>query len=159
MTKPVIAPVIPPVSSPEIAPVIVPATLAEMARLHAASFTLPSPWSEREIAATLASPLCFALMRETGFLLGQVVAGEAELLTVAVDPTARRQGTGRALVEAFLTEAKARGAESAFLEVAETNAAARSVYSAAGFGQTGRRKGYYRGAGQVVDAILMGRSL
>lgn len=130
-----------------------------MARLHAASFKLPAPWSEAEIAATLASPFNFALLRETGFLLGKVVAGEAELLTVAVDPAARRQGIGRALVEAFLVEAKARGAESAFLEVAENNAAARSVYAAAGFRQTGRRKGYYRGAGLVVDAILMGRAI
>jgi ribosomal-protein-alanine N-acetyltransferase len=130
-----------------------------MARLHADSFTLPAPWSEAEIASTLASPFSFALIRDTGFLLGQVVAGEAELLTIAVDPAARRQGTGRALVEAFLAEATARGAETAFLEVAETNAAARSVYAATGFQQTGRRKGYYRGAGQVVDAILMGRRL
>jgi ribosomal-protein-alanine N-acetyltransferase len=130
-----------------------------MARLHAASFTLPAPWSEGEFAATLASPFNFALIRETGFLLGKVVAGEAELLTIAVDPAARRQGTGRALVEAFLAEARRRDAETAFLEVAETNAAARSVYDAAGFGQTGRRRGYYRGAGLVVDAILMGRSI
>lgn len=130
-----------------------------MARLHAASFVLPAPWSESEFASTLNSPFSFALTQDKGFLLGQVVAGEAELLTIAVAPEARRQGTGRALVEAFMTEARSRGAETAFLEVAETNLAARSVYAAAGFAQTGRRKGYYRGAGQVVDAILMGRSL
>lgn len=130
-----------------------------MARLHQASFTLPAPWSEAEIVSTLASPFSFALTRAEGFLLGQVVAGEAELLTLAVAPAARRQGLGRALVEGFLAEARARGAETAFLEVAETNAAARSVYAAAGFAPTGRRRGYYRGAGQVVDAILMGRSL
>jgi ribosomal-protein-alanine N-acetyltransferase len=134
-------------------------TPAEMALLHGASFTLPPPWSEAEIAATIASPFSFVLTRDAGFLLGQVVAGEAELLTLAVVPAARRQGTGRALVEAFLTESRARGAVVAFLEVAETNGAARSVYAAAGFTQTGRRKGYYRGAGQVVDAILMARNL
>jgi ribosomal-protein-alanine N-acetyltransferase len=134
-------------------------TPAEMARLHAASITLPAPWSQAEIAATIAAPFSFVLTRTTGFLLGQVVAGEAELLTIAVDPDARRHGTGRSLVAAFLTEAKVRHAEMAFLEVAETNTAARALYAAAGFNQTGRRKGYYRGAGQVVDAILMGRSL
>ena len=134
-------------------------TPAEMARLHAASFILPAPWSEGEFASTLASPFSFVLDRPAGFLLGQVVAGEAELLTICVDPAARRQGTGSTLVRAFLAEAKARGADTAFLEVAETNTAARSVYAAAGFAQTGRRKGYYRGAGQMVDAILMGRSL
>lgn len=134
-------------------------TPAEMARLHAVSFRLPAPWSEAGIAATIASPFSFALIRDTGFLLGQVVVGEAELITIAVDPVARRLGTGRALVDAFLTEARTRGAEVAFLEVAETNTAARALYTAAGFTQTGRRKGYYRGAGQIVDAILMGRRL
>lgn len=134
-------------------------TTAEMARLHAACFALPPPWSETEIAATLARPICFALTEPQGFLLGQVVAGEAELLTLAVDPEARRQGTGRKLVEAFLAEARARAADSAFLEVAETNVAARTLYEAAGFRQTGRRKGYYRAMGEVADAILMCRAL
>lgn len=130
-----------------------------MARLHAESFTLPAPWSEAEITATLASPYCFVLTQPDGFLLGQVVAGEAELMTVAVAPKAQGRGQGRALVAAFLDEARRRGAESAFLEVAETNAPARKVYAAAGFEATGRRKGYYRGAGQVIDAILMVRRL
>lgn len=130
-----------------------------MARLHGASFTLPAPWSEAEIASTLANPFVFSLLRPDAFLLGQVVAGEAELLTIAVDPQARRQGHGRALVLAFLTEARLRHADTAFLEVAETNAAARALYLGAGFVPTGRRKGYYRGADQIVDAILMGRPL
>lgn len=134
-------------------------TPAGMARLHAACFTLPPPWSEAEIAATLARPICFALTEPQGFLIGQVVAGEAELLTLAVDPETRRQGTGRRLVKAFLAEARARAADSAFLEVAETNLAARALYESAGFRQTGRRKGYYRAAGQIVDAILMARAL
>ncbi len=134
-------------------------TLAEMVRLHAASFTLPAPWSEDEIAATLARQYSFAVTQPTGFLLGQVVAGEAEVLTLAVHPDARRQGTGRALVDGFLAEAKARGAEIAYLEVAADNTAAASVYASAGFVRTGRRTGYYRGAGRVVDAILMSRSL
>ncbi|MBI1171501.1 ribosomal-protein-alanine N-acetyltransferase [bacterium] len=134
-------------------------TPAEMARLHAASFTLPPPWSEAEISATLASPFSFALTEGAGFLLGQVVAGEAELLTIAVAPAARGQGAGRALVAAFLSQARQRGAETAFLEVAETNAAARALYIAAGFVQTGRRKAYYRSPSQVIDALVMARSL
>lgn len=134
-------------------------TPAEMARLHAACFTLPPPWSGAEIAATLARPICFALTEPQGFLLGQVVAGEAELLTLAVAPEARRQGIARGLLASFLAQARARQADSAFLEVAETNLAARALYETAGFRQTGRRKGYYRAGGQAVDAILMGRAL
>ena len=130
-----------------------------MAALHAACFTLPPAWSAQELAATQEGRFSFTLERTGGFLMAQVVAGEAELLTLAVDPGARRQGIGRALVAGFLAEAKARGAESAFLEVAEGNAAARALYEGQGFSETGRRRGYYRGAGRVEDAILMGISL
>ena len=62
-----------------------------MALLHAESFTLPPPWSQAEIEATLTSPFTFVLTRPQAFLLGQVVAGEATLLTIAVAPTARRR--------------------------------------------------------------------
>lgn len=130
-----------------------------MAALHAACFTLPAPWSEAEFASTLASRFVFVLERQHGFLLGQVVAGEAELLTIAVDPQARRQGIGRSLVEGFLQEARTRGAESAFLEVSEANPGARALYEACGFATTGRRRGYYRAPGRVEDAILMGINL
>ncbi len=134
-------------------------TPAEMALLHAESFILPAPWSQAELQATLASPFTFALTRPLAFLLGQVVAGEATLLTIAVAPAARRAGVGRALVADFLDHSRQRHATSAFLEVAETNHPARALYTAAGFAPTGRRKGYYCGAGQSVDAILMGRDL
>ena len=83
-------------------------TPAEMAALHDACFTTPRPWSEAEIADLLASPLVFALTQPRAFLLGRVVAGEAELLTIAVHPDQRRAGLGGALVGAFLTEATAR---------------------------------------------------
>ena len=134
-------------------------TPAEMAQLHAASFTLPPPWSQTELEATLANPFTFALTKPLAFLVAQVVAGEATLLTIAVAPTARRLGLGRALVADFLAQSRQRQATTAFLEVAETNQAARALYAAAGFVPTGRRKGYYRATGQSVDAILMGRAL
>lgn len=139
-------------------------TPAAMAALHAASFTTPRPWSASEIAALLDSPLVFALhdsaQDPAGFLLGRVVAGEAELLTVAVATDRRRAGTGRRLVEAFLSEAVRRGAESAFLEVAELNIAARALYAACGFQPAGRRRAYYhRPDGGAEDALILVRSL
>lgn len=135
-------------------------TPAEMAALHARSFTTPRPWSEAEITDLLASPLVFALSRPGAFLLGRVVAGEAELLTIAVHPDQRRAGLGGALVGAFPTEAAARGGESAFLEVAEGNIAARALYAACGFAPAGRRRGYYhRPDGASEDALILVRSL
>ena len=133
---------------------------AELARLHAAAFLMPRPWSGAEIADLLASPLVFLLQEPDGFLMGRVVAGEAELLTLAVVPVAQGRGIGRALVQGFLDEAGRRGAETAFLEVAETNLAARAVYAQAGFSEAGRRHGYYQVPdGPAVDALVLLRKL
>jgi ribosomal-protein-alanine N-acetyltransferase len=136
-------------------------TPAALAALHARAFTTPRPWSEPELAALLADPLVFLLVEgDAGFLLGRAVAGEAELLTIAVAPEARRLGLGRKLVSRFIYQARLRGAESAFLEVAEDNAAARGLYLAAGFAEAGRRRGYYRTPeGQAVDALVLARPL
>ncbi|MCU0815994.1 MAG: ribosomal protein S18-alanine N-acetyltransferase [Cypionkella sp.] len=132
----------------------------DLARLHAASFTTPRPWSAAEIAALLDSPHVFLLAEEEAFLMGRVIADEAELLTLAVDPPARRRGLGRALLAQFLDEARKRGATRAFLEVAADNGPACALYQAAGFAQDGRRRDYYhRPDGGTVDALLLSRAL
>ena len=131
-------------------------TLAEMARLHQAAFVTPRPWSAPEIGDLLASPLCFVVTAEGGFAMGRVVAGEAELLTIAVDPARQGCGIGSGLMGMFLAEAGLRQAERVFLEVAETNLAARALYRRAGLIESGRRRGYYHGPqGESVDAIVM----
>lgn len=135
-------------------------TPAEMAALHAMSFSTPRPWSAEEFAAMLGDPHAFALTEAQAFLLGRVVAGEAELLTVAVAPDARRAGLGHRLVAGFLAEAVRRNGESAFLEVAEGNGPALALYAAHGFVLTGRRKAYYRDPeGHAQDALVLVRSL
>ena len=133
-----------------------PLTATEMARIHAACFTMPRPWSGAEFAAALADPYGIVIHEDRGFALGRVVAGEAELLTLAVDPQARRGGMGQRLVTQFLTASRAKGAESVFLEVAATNVAARALYEKCGFVQTGLRRAYYRdGDGRGVDAVVL----
>jgi [ribosomal protein S18]-alanine N-acetyltransferase len=107
-------------------------TPADLARLHAACFTMPRPWGAAEFADLLASPLVFLVAEPAGFALGRAVADEAELLTLAVDPSARRQGSGRRLLTKFEAEAASRGATSAFLDVAAGNDAARALYLSAG---------------------------
>lgn len=136
-------------------------TPAALARLHAECFTVPRPWSAAEFAGLLDGPGVFLLTEgDAGFLMGRALAGEAELLTVAVAPAARRRGLGARLVARFLAEARARGAQSAFLEVAAGNAAARALYAAAGFAEAGRRRGYYRGpGGQAEDALVLAQAL
>jgi [ribosomal protein S18]-alanine N-acetyltransferase len=127
-----------------------------MAALHAAAFVTPRPWTVAELRDLLSSPLVFGLTEgEAGFLLGRVVADEAELLTIAVAPDARRQGLGRKLVAGFLAEARLRGATQAFLEVAAPNTAARQLYLSQGFVASGLRKGYYHGPEGRLDALVM----
>lgn len=131
-----------------------------MAALHAACFTTPRPWSAQEFEAVLADALCFTLFESRGFLIGRAVAGEAEVLTLAVDSAARRKGLGGKLVHRFLAEAATRGASSAFLEVSAQNRAAISLYLQVGFAEVGRRKGYYaQPQGAAVDALVLSRPL
>lgn len=133
----------------------------DLARIHGASFVMPAPWPARDFADFLASPLCFVETDgASGFILGRVIADEAELLTIAVEPTARRQGSGARLLAAFEATARARGATTAFLEVAVTNDAARRLYTGAGWQLTGRRRGYYHPPqGDAVDAEILSKQL
>lgn len=134
-------------------------TPEDMAALYARAFPDGRTWSAGEIAGLAATP-GFAVSTEAGFALGRAVAGEAELVTIAVDPAARRRGAGRGLLTGFEAEARARGAEHAFLEVAEDNIAARALYAAAGWVETGRRREYYpRPDGGAVDAVTMAKTL
>ena len=119
------------------------------------------PWNAASFAGLLADPLVFALVEaDLGFLIGRAVAGEAEVLTLAVSPQARRRGLGARLVSRFLYQARLRGAETAFLEVAAGNAGALGLYRAQGFTEAGRRRGYYRSAlSPAVDALVLRRAL
>jgi len=132
-----------------------------MAALHAATFTTPRPWGEGEFAALLDMPGTFTVTKGAAcFALGRVAADEAELLTIATAPTAQRRGLARQALADFEREAAARGASRAFLEVAETNHAARALYAAAGWGESGRRRAYYRQPdGVKLDALILSKPL
>jgi ribosomal-protein-alanine N-acetyltransferase len=94
--------------------------------------------------------VAFAEGRVTGFLASRRVApDEREILNVAVDPTQRRKGIGRALVQDEL----ARGPGRWFLEVRASNKAAIRMYKTAGFEPCGSRPGYYQEPAE--EAIVM----
>ena len=112
-----------------------------LARLHATAFD--RPWSEAEFSQFLASGAKGVLADDAGFILWRAIAGEAEILTLAVDPARRREGLGQAL-----------------LEVADDNDAALALYAQAGFEAAGRRRDYYRRPGGVLrDALILRRAL
>jgi len=87
-----------------------------------------------------------------GFLVAHHLPPEWELENIVVAPTSRRNGLGKRLLDALLAAAKKANSTAVFLEVRESNAAARTLYETAGFEQTGRRKGYYTGPSE--DAVL-----
>jgi [ribosomal protein S18]-alanine N-acetyltransferase len=143
------------------------ATTAEvsgMAAVHASSFD--EAWDSGEIGAVLDGPGGFGLVVRdpqtgsmVGFILARAVADEAEVLTLAVDPTHRRSGVGQALVEAVALNAAAFGARRLFLEVASDNEAALALYRVAGFKPVGQRPAYYRRGAGAVDALVLQRDL
>ena len=85
----------------------------------------------------------------------QMAAGEAELLTMAVNREFRRRGFGRQLLNELIARAVAYGAESIWLDVRASNAAAIALYRSAGFADIGWRKGYYASAEGREDAMMM----
>jgi [ribosomal protein S18]-alanine N-acetyltransferase len=87
-----------------------------------------------------------------GFLVARHVAPEWELENIVVAPDARRRGVGGQLLDAFLSTARHTNSEAVFLEVRESNVAARNLYEKVGFRQTGRRPAYY--VNPLEDAIL-----
>jgi [ribosomal protein S18]-alanine N-acetyltransferase len=133
-----------------------------LAVLHARCFTdTPRPWSAAEIAGIMGEASCIAVLRCDGFALGRIAGPEAELLTLAVAPEARRRGHGTALLARFEAEAAARGAAEIFLEVAVTNAAAIALYTRHDHRCIGRRAGYYsRPTGRpAVDALVLRKAI
>jgi [ribosomal protein S18]-alanine N-acetyltransferase len=88
-----------------------------------------------------------------GYVVALDAADEGEILNLAVAPTARRHGLGRALVQQTVAVLSARGVEEVYLEVRESNGPARALYAAHGFKEVGRRRQYYRRP--VEDAIVL----
>lgn len=119
-----------------------------LAALHAAAFPPAERWDADALAALLGLEGVFCLVLPgpggaAGFVLARAVAGEAEVLTLAVHPAVRRRGHGAALLAAARAEAGRRGAAALFLEVAAGNAAALALYRHAGAEAVGLRRGYY----------------
>jgi len=94
-----------------------------------------------------------------GFSLLRTVADEAELLLLAVAPSAQRRGVGASLLDHFIAHARRSGVRRVHLEVRDGNPAV-AMYQAFGFKAEGRRPKYYSGIdGSQHDAVTMARQL
>lgn len=128
-------------------------TPERLAQIHGDAFAPERGWTAAEFSDLLKQPTVILFARPEGFALVRVVADEAELLTLAVTPNARRKGIAHELMREWLS---AVDASYAFLEAAEENTAATSLYRHYGFEVCGRRKAYYaRPTGAAADAVLM----
>jgi ribosomal-protein-alanine N-acetyltransferase len=87
-----------------------------------------------------------------GFLVARSLGKEWEIENIAVAGPARRRGLGTRLLGEFLDQVRAQGAEAVFLEVRESNHAARSLYEKWAFVESGRRTRYYRDPEE--DAVI-----
>jgi ribosomal-protein-alanine N-acetyltransferase len=141
------------------------ADLDRLARLHARCFPLDA-WDAVALAGLLAMPPASGHVAETdtgeavGILFDLIVAGEAEILTLGVDPAYRRRGIARALLEGLYARALSVGANRVVLEVAAGNDGAMRLYENGGFRRVGQRPNYYqRPGGRTEDAWLLRRVL
>jgi len=90
--------------------------------------------------------------RKLGFLVANFAVDECELENIVVVASERRKGIARELMRALITTAHEHNATRIFLEVRESNIAARVLYRTCGFTVTGVRKSYYRNPDE--DAVL-----
>lgn len=142
-----------------------PERAGEVAQLHARLFD--PPWDSNSISASLEHPGSTSFIAVTGqprqiagFILGQLAADEAEILSVGVAPEFQRRGLGRYLVQGLARAAKKAEARRLFLEVASDNEAAKALYDGLGFQVIGGRRGYYaRKNGPAADAVNLALAL
>ena len=116
------------------------------------------PWSENSVASELNNDLALWLVAMNddtvvGYIGSQTVAGETDVMNIAVHPDWRRRGIAQSLIECLVVELKNRGSEALMLEVRASNAPAIALYEKLGFRQVGRRPNYYRNPKE--DALIL----
>ena len=133
--------------------------LLAVAEIEQISFS--DPWSVESLELMLGEQAMGLVALEDGRLLGYVgmmcVLDEGQIINVATHPDSRRRGVGRALMIAIEQSAKERGIVFLSLEVRESNAAARLLYSSLGWVGRGIRKNFY--SKPTENACIMTKSI
>lgn len=138
------------------------ATSDDLAAIHdIESASFGDPWSRASFEGMLTNDAVrFTVAESEGEVVGYAVAWlvppEAELANIAVARSARRRGTGAALLDELIRHAEGEGTEMIFLEVRAGNDAAQRLYGSRGFREVARRSGYY--SRPTEDAVVMRRA-
>lgn len=131
------------------------AHLPQVAELERLCFS--EPWSENSLRLLLGEhalgivAVCDGTVAAYGGMT--LAADEGAVTNIAVHPSFRRRGLGRAVTEQLLQAARERGAQRVFLEVRQSNCPARELYGRAGFAVCGERKNFY--SRPTESAVLM----
>ena len=130
--------------------------VTQVAQLEQLCFS--APWSENAVAGELTNSLACWLVavdgnKVCGYVGSQAVLGEADMMNIAVDPSYRRQGIARNLVEHLISALKESGNYQLTLEVRDSNEPAIGLYLSMGFRQVGRRPKYY--TKPTEDALIL----
>lgn len=116
------------------------------------------PWPESVLRRYLAKEkTCWVLESNNlvvAYAVNTLIAGEAELLMIAVSPKQQGKGFGRQLMSAIYQYLQQQQAEQWFLDVRESNEKAIHLYESLGFAQAGVRPNYYPTANGNEDALL-----
>ena len=115
------------------------------------------PWGNSSLESFLSSPFAKGYVAEEdgkilAYLLGNLLLGEGEVLRIGTDPVHQKKGVGKKLLKQFCDDLALGDAQSIFLEVRESNVAARALYEKTGFLVMGKRKNYY--INPKEDAVL-----
>ncbi|MCR9194721.1 MAG: GNAT family N-acetyltransferase [Hyphomonas sp.] len=141
------------------------ADAARMAQLHLDAFPPGESWDARQFSDLLAqdSVIASGLVQAgklVSFILIQIAADQAEILTLATAPGKRRSGLAGTLLSQVEATLAQRGISIWLLDVAADNAPGLKLYARNGFSTDGRRRDYYqRVEGKRVDAILMSKRM
>jgi ribosomal-protein-alanine N-acetyltransferase len=96
--------------------------------------------------------------RVAGFAIMSFREEHAHLVLLAVRPTHQRRGIGRSIVGWLIETAVVAGVASIHVEMRASNAAAYALYRQAGFWETIRVPGYYRGREAAVRMLRLLRA-
>ena len=94
-----------------------------------------------------------------GYGVMSLAVQECHILNLCIDPEYQGNGIGRRLLDQLFTIARARKADTVFLEVRPTNTQALSLYFSEGFNEIGTRRNYYPAYIGREDAIILAKSL
>ena len=130
-----------------------------IAKLEKEIFSMPQ--SEKELLKMLDSESNILLVAKcdgecAGYIGAYTVCRESDIVTVATKPDFRRKGVAKELLRELFEELSG-DSDALFLEVRESNTAARALYESLGFSEVGTRRGYYKSPSE--DAVLYKKDL